>query len=46
MPSDRPQTHPINLLIGRGMLKKLGTDTVRLTDAGRNALAKIKEAAQ
>jgi hypothetical protein len=35
----------VNLLIGRGMLKKLDADTVKLTAAGRDALAKIKEAA-
>jgi hypothetical protein len=35
----------INLLIGRGVLKKLDADTVKLTAAGRDALAKIKEAA-
>ena len=35
----------VNLLIGRGMLKKLDADTVKLTDAGRDVLAKIKEAA-
>jgi hypothetical protein len=33
----------INRLIGRSLLKKLDADTVKLTDAGREALAKIKE---
>jgi hypothetical protein len=35
----------INRLIGRGFFKKLDADTVKLTAAGRDALAKIKEAA-
>jgi hypothetical protein len=39
------QSRTINLLIGRGLLKKLDADTAQLTDAGRDALAKIKEAA-
>jgi hypothetical protein len=35
----------VNLLIGRGMLKKLDADTAQITAAGQDALAKIKEAA-
>jgi hypothetical protein len=35
----------INRLVARGLLKKLDADTVKLTDAGRDVLAKIKEAA-
>jgi hypothetical protein len=36
-------TEIIHRLVARGLLEKLDADTVKLTDAGRLALAQIKE---